>query len=307
MSPSILLKADVLQHSCRQTCAKPSRLLHLVISSRALMSTMEISALVSMIRLHWWCLSISPSRSMNAACWGVTVSGVEPKTRTQTKVSDQLYVQTLNLSPALSTGLILVSCCPGGQASNVATYIAHGDVALSVLMTTASTIGAIFMTPILTKLLAGTLVPVDAKVSCFWRQACTLRSHMLLEKHTNCTNCTAQKSINKLVMGQIASLAILPATIVSNIEPFSGRIKLKLTWWMVHPATSSYLHLALWIVDCAGACAFHISGGACSHSSWWVVEALTKRVHSITSNTYLAAGWLLCLGCKHIALQRYNS
>jgi BASS family bile acid:Na+ symporter len=46
----------------------------------------------------------------------------------------------------------------------VATYIAHGDVALSVLMTTASTLGAIIMTPLLTKLLAGTLVPVDAKV-----------------------------------------------------------------------------------------------------------------------------------------------
>ena len=49
------------------------------------------------------------------------------------------------------------------QASNVATYIAHGDVALSVLMTTASTLGAIIMTPLLTKFLAGTLVPVDAK------------------------------------------------------------------------------------------------------------------------------------------------
>ena len=54
---------------------------------------------------------------------------------------------------------------PPLQASNVATYIAHGDVALSVLMTTASTLGAIFMTPLLTKLLAGTLVPVDAKVT----------------------------------------------------------------------------------------------------------------------------------------------
>jgi BASS family bile acid:Na+ symporter len=70
--------------------------------------------------------------------------------------------QALGLSPALATGLILVSCCPGGQASNVATYIAHGNVALSVLMTTASTIGAIVMTPLLTKVLAGTLVPVDA-------------------------------------------------------------------------------------------------------------------------------------------------
>ncbi|XWS17198.1 hypothetical protein CRYUN_Cryun33cG0047800 [Craigia yunnanensis] len=69
---------------------------------------------------------------------------------------------TLKLSAPLATGLILVSCCPGGQASNVATYISNGNVALSVLMTTCSTIGAIVMTPLLTKLLAGQLVPVDA-------------------------------------------------------------------------------------------------------------------------------------------------
>lgn len=73
-----------------------------------------------------------------------------------------LIAKTLNLQPALATGLILVSCCPGGQASNVATYIAHGNVALSVLMTTASTLGAIIMTPLLTKVLAGAYVPVDA-------------------------------------------------------------------------------------------------------------------------------------------------
>lgn len=46
----------------------------------------------------------------------------------------------------------------------MATYIAHGDVALSVLMTTASTLGAIVMTPLLTKLLAGAYIAVDAKV-----------------------------------------------------------------------------------------------------------------------------------------------
>ncbi|CAL4962390.1 unnamed protein product [Urochloa decumbens] len=70
--------------------------------------------------------------------------------------------QTLKLPAPLATGLILVSCCPGGQASNVATYISKGNVALSVLMTTCSTIGAIIMTPLLTKILAGQLVPVDA-------------------------------------------------------------------------------------------------------------------------------------------------
>ncbi|KAL6615674.1 hypothetical protein ACP70R_037944 [Stipagrostis hirtigluma subsp. patula] len=73
-----------------------------------------------------------------------------------------LIAASLKLSAPLATGLILVSCCPGGQASNVATYISKGNVALSVLMTTCSTIGAIVMTPLLTKLLAGQLVPVDA-------------------------------------------------------------------------------------------------------------------------------------------------
>ncbi len=62
----------------------------------------------------------------------------------------------------LAVGVILVSCCPGGTASNVVTYLAQANVALSVLMTMASTFTAIVMTPLLTKLLAGTLVPVDA-------------------------------------------------------------------------------------------------------------------------------------------------
>jgi hypothetical protein len=41
----------------------------------------------------------------------------------------------MHLPAAFATGLILLGCCPGGQASNVATFVAHGDVALSVLMT----------------------------------------------------------------------------------------------------------------------------------------------------------------------------
>lgn len=42
------------------------------------------------------------------------------------------------------------------------TYLAKADVTLSVLMTTASTLGAVVATPLLSKLLLGTLVPVDA-------------------------------------------------------------------------------------------------------------------------------------------------
>jgi BASS family bile acid:Na+ symporter len=68
----------------------------------------------------------------------------------------------LRLETPLAVGLILVGCCPGGTASNVVTYLARANVALSVLMTMCSTFGAIVMTPLLTKLLAGAYVPVDA-------------------------------------------------------------------------------------------------------------------------------------------------
>jgi len=66
------------------------------------------------------------------------------------------------LEPGLLAGMVLVGSINGGQASNLCTYIAKGNVALSVLMTTATTLGAIFMTPILCKALLGTVVPVDA-------------------------------------------------------------------------------------------------------------------------------------------------
>ena len=74
-----------------------------------------------------------------------------------------LGVATLfGLPVPLAVGTILVACCPGGTASNLVTLIAKADVALSVLMTTVSTCAAPIMTPLLTSLLAGSLVPVAA-------------------------------------------------------------------------------------------------------------------------------------------------
>ncbi len=65
------------------------------------------------------------------------------------------------LPTPLAVGVILVGCCPGGTASNVVCYLARANVALSVVLTTLSTFAAIVMTPLLTQLLAGTLVQVD--------------------------------------------------------------------------------------------------------------------------------------------------
>ena len=65
------------------------------------------------------------------------------------------------LPPDLALGVILVGCCPGGTASNVITFLAKGDLALSVGMTAVSTLLAPLMTPLLTWLMAGTFVDVD--------------------------------------------------------------------------------------------------------------------------------------------------
>ena len=66
----------------------------------------------------------------------------------------------LGLPRELLVGLVLVGACPGGTASNVITYLARGDVALSVSLTTVSTVLAVFLTPALTWLYVGQVVPV---------------------------------------------------------------------------------------------------------------------------------------------------
>lgn len=72
-----------------------------------------------------------------------------------------LLARAFHLDDALALGVILVGCCPGGTASNVITYLAKGDLALSVGMTGVSTLLAPLMTPLLTWLIAGHRIHVD--------------------------------------------------------------------------------------------------------------------------------------------------
>lgn len=72
-----------------------------------------------------------------------------------------VLAKVLNLPSELAVGLVLLGTCPGGSASNVMTYLAKGDVALSVGMTTVSTLLAPILTPILTYFLAGQWVKID--------------------------------------------------------------------------------------------------------------------------------------------------
>lgn len=72
-----------------------------------------------------------------------------------------LLAKGFGLPPDLAVGVILVGACPGGTASNVMTYLAKGDVALSVSITMTTTILAPLVTPILTWWLAGAWVEIS--------------------------------------------------------------------------------------------------------------------------------------------------
>ncbi len=70
--------------------------------------------------------------------------------------------KVFHLTPELALGVILVGSCPGGTASNVITYLAKGDLALSVGMTATSTVLAPLLTPLIVWVMAGTFVDVNA-------------------------------------------------------------------------------------------------------------------------------------------------
>ncbi len=66
------------------------------------------------------------------------------------------------LSPELTVGMVLVGSVAGGTSSNVMTYLARGNVALSVSMTACSTLASVLLTPLLLSLLVGSKVDVPA-------------------------------------------------------------------------------------------------------------------------------------------------
>ena len=75
----------------------------------------------------------------------------------------------------IAVGLVLLGCVPGGTASNVMTFLAHGDVPLSVTITMCTTLLAPALTPTLTLALAGQWIEVN-----FWSLFCSIVMVVLL-------------------------------------------------------------------------------------------------------------------------------
>jgi BASS family bile acid:Na+ symporter len=73
-----------------------------------------------------------------------------------------LLAKAFGLSDDLTIGMVIVGACAGGTASNVMTYLARGDVALSVSMTLASTLWGVMATPLIISVMAGESVQIDS-------------------------------------------------------------------------------------------------------------------------------------------------
>ncbi|XP_047307935.1 probable sodium/metabolite cotransporter BASS3, chloroplastic [Impatiens glandulifera] len=73
-----------------------------------------------------------------------------------------LVARAFRMSSIFHAGFILMSCVSGAQLSSYASFLSKSDVALSILLTSSTTIASVIVTPILTGLLIGSVVPVDA-------------------------------------------------------------------------------------------------------------------------------------------------
>ena len=72
-----------------------------------------------------------------------------------------VFARLFGLEKEVAAGLILIGSCPGGVSSNVMTYLAKGNVPLSVSMTAVSTLLSPFVTPFAMQWLAGAYVPIE--------------------------------------------------------------------------------------------------------------------------------------------------
>lgn len=73
-----------------------------------------------------------------------------------------LVAKAFGMSQMFFAGFVLTSCVAGAQLSSYASFLSKGDVALSILLTSSTTIASVLFTPLLTGLLIGSVVPVDA-------------------------------------------------------------------------------------------------------------------------------------------------
>ena len=135
-----------------------------------------------------------------------------------------LIIKVWNFPPEVAAGVILLGACPTGAASNVMTYLAKGNLALSISITTLTTILAPFLTPLAMKLFAGQLIEVDG-----WSMFFSIANMMLIPIF-------AGIAANKILYGELEwvkkdsnlikfAIGIFLAGVILIFVPFPAIIK----------------------------------------------------------------------------------
>ncbi len=129
-----------------------------------------------------------------------------------------------NFPPEIAAGIILVGCVPSGLASNVMSYIARANLALSVTITAISTLLSPFTTPFLMKMLGGQFIQVD-----FWSMMLDILNMIILPIVAgfifNLFNAAKEKPRTKFIQMGIFFVIILLTNLVfvkAKLADFSG-------------------------------------------------------------------------------------
>jgi len=163
-----------------------------------------------------------------------------------TPVLAYVLAKSIGADGPILAGLVLVGSINGGQASNLCTLIAGGDVALSVLMTTSTTLGCIFMTPLICHLVLGAVVPVDAGGIVFSTfQVVLLPIFLGVGFNTMAPKICKAVSPFTPVIGVISTVLLVGASVAKCAEPIhSAGAPLQLACAALHLLGGSLGYLA---------------------------------------------------------------
>ena len=128
---------------------------------------------------------------------------------------------TFGFEPEIAAGVILVGAVPGGVASNLMTYLSRGDVALSVTMTACSTLLSPVMTPLMMKLLAGRLVPID-----FWEMMLSILNMVIVPTVAGviANKILYSRSVWLQRSGPVALIAVVSSLAAAAVAASSARV-----------------------------------------------------------------------------------
>ena len=165
-----------------------------------------------------------------------------------------LLTLILRPAPSIALGMILVAACPGGNLSNIITYLARGNCAVSVSMTAVSTLAAIFMTPLNISLWGGLnpgtarilkavhLSPLDVFITVFIILGIPLGIGMLISRSFPALADKIRRPFK--LFSLIFFLGIVAAALAVNWQNFVNHIGLVFLGVLIHNALA--LNLGYW-------------------------------------------------------------